>query len=244
MDYIFDIDGTLTPSRLKIDKEFESFFLNWMKDKDVVLVTGSDKEKTIEQVGEKIWTNAKRVYQSCGNAVYEKGELMKMNHFNLSFPLRDLLEDFKKNSEWKDKFGNHIEERIGLVNFSTIGRDCPQEERERYAKWDAEKKERAYFCWKIQQIFPELEATVGGQISIDIHPKGQNKAQVIDDIRGNLIFFGDRCDPGGNDYPIIERLEKEEALAEKSVFGDLAKRKFRIHNVKGYKDTWDILKTY
>jgi len=210
----------------------------------VVLVTGSDIDKTIEQIGEKIWTRAKRVYQSCGNAVYENKELIRMKSFDLSFQLRDLLEDFKKNSEWKEKHGNHIEQRIGLVNFSTIGRDCPQEERERYAKWDVDKKEREYFCWKIQELFPELEATVGGQISIDIYPKGQNKAQVIDDIRDNLIFFGDRCEPGGNDYPIIERLERESAMAEKSVFGDLARRKYRIHDVKDYKDTWKILKTY
>jgi phosphomannomutase len=77
MNYIFDIDGTLTPSRLRIDPEFEIFFLEWMKNKNVYLVTGSDKDKTIEQVGEKIWTNAKRAYQSCGNAVYENGELIR-----------------------------------------------------------------------------------------------------------------------------------------------------------------------
>ena len=47
MNYIFDIDGTLTPSRLKIDPEFEQFFLEWMKDKKVYFVTGSDKDKTI-----------------------------------------------------------------------------------------------------------------------------------------------------------------------------------------------------
>ena len=77
MNYLFDVDGTLTPSRLPIDEEFESFFLNWMKDKNVYLVTGSDKDKTIEQVGEKIWLNCTRVYQSCGNAVYEKGKLIR-----------------------------------------------------------------------------------------------------------------------------------------------------------------------
>ena len=47
MNYIFDIDGTLTPSRLPIDPEFEKFFLEWMKDKKVYFVTGSDKDKTI-----------------------------------------------------------------------------------------------------------------------------------------------------------------------------------------------------
>ena len=72
----------------------------------------------------------------------------------------------------------------------------------------------------------------------------QNKAQVLDDIRDNVIFFGDRCEPGGNDYPIVQRLEKEKERSADHVFGDLARRKFRIHNVKSYKDTWDILKTY
>ena len=244
MIYLFDIDGTLTPSRLRIDLEFEQFFLQWMKDKEVIFVTGSDKEKTIEQVGEKIWTRAKRVYQSCGNAVYENGQCIRINELEMGFPLRDLLEDFKKNSEWRDWYGNHIEERIGLINYSTVGRDCPQEERERYYKWDKVKKEREYFCWKVQELFPNLEASVGGQISIDIYHKGQNKAQVLNDVRDNVIFFGDKCEPGGNDYPIVERLEKEAERASDSVFGDLAKRKFRIHQVKNYKDTWNLLKTY
>ena len=244
MKYIFDIDGTLTPSRLRIDQEFETFFLKWMKNKEVILVTGSDKDKTIEQVGEKIWTRAKRVYQSCGNAVYERGMLVRKNDFELTFPLRDLLEEMKSRSTWKERYGNHIEERIGLINFSIIGRDCPQEAREKYFQWDKKEQEREYFCWKIQEEFPELEASVGGEISIDIYPKGQNKAQVLNDIRDNVIFFGDRCEPGGNDFPIVERLEREKERSADHVFGDLARRKFRIHKVKSYKDTWDILKTY
>ena len=79
MNYIFDIDGTLTPSRLPIDKDFSKFFLNWMKDKNLYLVAGSDKYKTIEQVGEEIWLNVTRAYQSCGNAVYEKGKLIRQS---------------------------------------------------------------------------------------------------------------------------------------------------------------------
>ena len=83
-NYIFDIDGTLTPSRLPIDKKFESFFINWMKHKNVYLVTGSDKEKTIEQIGEIIWNGVKKVYQSCGNQVWKKGVLIKEVDFYLT----------------------------------------------------------------------------------------------------------------------------------------------------------------
>ena len=66
-NFLFDIDGTLTPSRSVIDKDFKIFFLKWMENKSVYLVTGSDKEKTIEQIGTEIWSKVKKSYQSCGN---------------------------------------------------------------------------------------------------------------------------------------------------------------------------------
>jgi len=233
MIYLFDIDGKLTPSRLRIDLELEQFFLQWMKDKDVVFVTGSDKEKTIEQVGEKIWTNASRIYQSCGNAVYQGGQLIQKNQFDVPPVLKEALNAVLGFSKWKEQYGNHIEERIGLVNFSIIGRDCPQEERERYYKWDKKIRERQRCCNFIQSQFPDLEATIGGQISVDIYPKGQNKSQVLDDLTGPITFFGDKCEPGGNDYPIVERLERE---------WEAGRTNRTIHRVKSYKDTWNILK--
>ena len=235
MIYLFDIDGTLTPSRLRIDPEFEQFFLQWMYDKEVVFVTGSDRIKTIEQVGEKIWTRAQRIYQSCGNAVYQGGHLIQKNQFDLSSELKKLLLEFVEYSECPKQFKLHIEQRIGLVNFSSIGRDCPQEERERYYKWDKANKERETFCKIIEDRFPELEATVGGEISIDIYPKGQNKAQVLEDLYGHITFFGDKCEPGGNDYPIVAELEKQ--FEENNRYSV-------VHRVKDYKDTWNILKKY
>ena len=235
MNYIFDIDGTLTPSRLRIDPEFEIFFLEWMKDKNVYLVTGSDKDKTIEQVGEKIWTNVKRAYQSCGNAVYEGGKLIRQLDFKLDTELQRMLFTFKASSDWRHHHGNHIEERIGLVNYSTVGRNCDQSSRNAYYDWDQLKGERKLFCKIIEDTFPDLEATVGGQISIDIYPKGQNKAQVLDDLIGPITFFGDKCEPGGNDYPIAFELEKQ---------FEETNRQCVVHRVKDYKDTWNILKTY
>ena len=234
MNYVFDIDGTLTPSRLPIDKDFESYFLHWMKGKNVYFVTGSDKDKTIEQIGERIWKNATRCYQSCGNAVYENGKLINQLDFAMSLPLRKQLEEFLDRSNWKlhgEVYENNIESRIGLINFSTIGRNCPQEAREKYAEWDKGVLERETFCRIIEHQFPELEASVGGQISIDIYPKGKNKAQVLDYIEGEITFFGDKCDPGGNDYPIVERLNKEN------------NRKSTIHHVNDWKDTFSILKS-
>ena len=96
MNYLFDVDGTLTPSRLPIDKDFEQFFLKWMKDKDVYLVTGSDKEKTIEQIGINIWENVNKVYQSCGNQIWQKGQLIRESSFSLNDNVKHELQNFLK----------------------------------------------------------------------------------------------------------------------------------------------------
>ena len=77
----------------------------------------------------------------------------------------------------------------------------------------------------VEDTFPHLEASIGGQISIDIYPKGQNKSQVLDDLEGPIMFFGDRCEPGGNDYPIVSRIED----------------KHIVHSVKNWEETWKIL---
>ena len=44
--YVFDVDGTLTPSRRRMDKDFQEFFLEWAENNTFYLVTGSDLPKT------------------------------------------------------------------------------------------------------------------------------------------------------------------------------------------------------
>ena len=229
INYIFDIDGTLTPSRLPINTEFKAFFLNWLKDKNVYLVTGSDKDKTVEQIGYEIWSSVKRVYQSCGNQIWEKGKLIKEIEFYLNEEMKLKLNHFLETTLWKEKFGNHFEQRMGLVNFSIIGRNCPQDKREEYYKWDQQKKERQQICKEIMNTFPNTEASVGGQISIDIYEKGGNKSQVLDEIKDPIYFFGDKMEEGGNDYPIAHRLQKEN-------------REHTLFKVNSPAETWRILK--
>ena len=48
--FIFDVDGTLTPSRQKMDEAFKRFFSRFASRNFVYLVTGSDKDKTMELV--------------------------------------------------------------------------------------------------------------------------------------------------------------------------------------------------
>ncbi len=229
INYIFDIDGTLTPSRLPINPDFEIFFKQWIINKNVYLVTGSDKEKTIEQIGLDIWHSVTRAYQSCGNQVWEKGQLIREKEFQLNHKIKSELLKKLESSKWKEKFGNHFEQRMGLVNFSIIGRNCSQQKREEYYKWDKENHERVEICKLIMEKFPDIEAAVGGQISIDIYQKGGNKAQVLNEINDPIYFFGDKMEEGGNDYPIADRLKQEN-------------REHTLFKVTNPSETWNILK--
>lgn len=230
--YVFDIDGTLTKSRNPIEPKFEEFFFNWMQDKSVVFITGSDKEKTIEQIGERIWKSADFAMQSCGNQVFKNGEEVYKIDWKPEEDLIDFLKDLLLESEYPVRTSNHIEERIGLLNFCVVGRDCTQDQREHYYEWDLPKGERLAFANQIMSAFPDLEASVGGQISIDIHPLGANKGQAKDFIineygeRAEIHFFGDKMSKGGNDYDLAILLDKPH----------------KKYSVRSWNDTYKFLK--
>ena len=47
--WVFDVDGVLCDTGTTISEEFKQCFLDWSHDKCFFLVTGSEKEKTINQ---------------------------------------------------------------------------------------------------------------------------------------------------------------------------------------------------
>ena len=120
--YIFDVDGTLTPSRKKIEHEFWAPFLIFCRNNHVSLVTGSDREKTVEQLGLDICYTAKRVYNCSGSDVYEKNKNVYRDAWELPKQVEKFLEDELAYSCFPIRNGLHIERRPGGVNFSIIGR--------------------------------------------------------------------------------------------------------------------------
>ena len=87
------MDGTLTPSRKKIEHEFWAPFLIFCRHNDVYLVTGSDRQKTLEQLGLDICYTAKRVYNCSGSDVYEKDKNVYRDDWELPKEVEDFLMD-------------------------------------------------------------------------------------------------------------------------------------------------------
>ena len=109
--YIFDVDGTLTPSRALIDPNFHDWFVNFATLNAVYLVTGSDYEKTLEQVGERICSIVKRCYNCSGNSVWENGKEVYHNDFELTENQDMWLRAQLKLSKFPLRTGNHLELR-------------------------------------------------------------------------------------------------------------------------------------
>lgn len=214
MKFIFDVDGTLTPSRQLIDPKFERFFEKFCLDNDVYLVTGSDYGKTQEQLGDRLLSMVKIVYGCSGNDVWSKGVNIRRNDWTLPDELRELLESWVQSSTFRLRTGNHIEHRPGTVNFSIVGRNATHQHRQDYIKHDVDTRERESISYQINSQFENITATVGGETGIDIYPSGCDKGQVYYefDASEELMFFGDKMEPGGNDYPLGKHLD------EKNVF--------------------------
>jgi len=217
--YIFDVDGTLTPSRLRMTEEFAKFFDKWSSKNKYYLVTGSDLDKTKEQVPIAYIDRAVAIFTCCGNEMWLGDKQVLTKEFKPSKKLIKYLEMELKFSPYKKQYGNHIEDRGSLLNFSVVGRDCSQEQREDYNKYDTEKGERKRISEAIKRQFSDLDAVIGGQISIDIYPKGNDKSQVLervfdfhefpdeDELTNEYIFIGDGIENGGNDYPLAHLMD-------------------------------------
>lgn len=214
--YMFDMDGTLTPARQQMTPDFAFRFLPWLKAHMAYLAAGSNYEKVTEQLPPDAVSAFSGIYSSMGNVFHKKGEEIYRNEIKLNKEMLQYLERCRRNTMYKGNlFGNYLELRPGMLNFSVLGRNCPFSEREKYNEWDNEHHEREQIAKEMNERFPEYDTSLGGKISLDIVTHGCGKEQIAARVReahpnDKLIFFGDRTEKGGNDYSLAETLRKME----------------------------------
>ena len=244
--YLFDVDGTLTPAKSKINAGFEKQFKNWSRTREVYIVSGGSFVRLIDQLGMGIVEQMGGIFPCMGNIFYQKREqinengysewdIIYENKFVSPRNLKRSLNSIVAKSDFSIKTGNHHEERVGMMNFSIVGRNANKTERKSYEHWDAENRERRTIVQKLQEKYPSLDFVIGGAVSIDIFNKGNDKAQVIpryfaEALEHNQIHFvGDRIPFPGNDYSLAEVLREHPNGA--------------AHEVESWKDTVELLKT-
>ena len=225
--YIFDVDGTLTPSRGQIDSSFEAFFIKFCCTYSVYLVTGSDRQKTVDQLGLDICYRAKRVYNCSGSDVYVKDKNIYTSEWKPYGSLINFLSDELDYSTFPYKTGNHIEHRPGGINFSILGRgNDSMKHRDEYVKWDINTGERVLIADRTKNEFPDLNIQIGGQTGIDI--SDSDKSQILRDFNpeDEIHFYGDMMEEGQNDYPLAKALKEMGGYP---------------HHVKNWEDTRTLI---
>jgi len=211
---LFDVDGTLTPARLKITPEVLQMLKDLRKKISIGVVGGSDFIKQKEQIGDDVLGLVDYSFSENGLVGYHNGKLIH------SRSIKDHLgeEKLKKfinfclhyiaDLDIPIKRGTFIEFRTGLLNVCPIGRNCSQQEREEFAVFDNVSKVRETMVKVLQEKFVDLDLkySIGGQISFDVFPRGWDKTYCLQHLPGfkEIHFFGDKTLPGGNDYEIFE----------------------------------------
>lgn len=222
---LFDVDGTLTPARLTIKDNMLQCLqqLKQVPDLHLGFVGGSDLSKQKEQLGESNfplfeWRFSENGllgyhYQDC---IHQRSFVEAMTELHYKQLINTCL-FVLSGLECPKKRGTFIEYRNGMLNIYPIGRACSQEEREEFEQYDQKTQLRQQMIASIRDIWsdylkkynlkhlPELQFSIGGQISVDIFPKGWDKTYCLPFVESKyqeIHFFGDKTNPGGNDHEI------------------------------------------
>lgn len=214
---LFDVDGTLTKSRLTIEQPMIDILtkLNEIPDLDLGIVGGSNMKKQKEQLLEKNFHFFKYLFSENGLVAYKNGEIFnktsivdELGEENIKRVINTALEYMSK-LDIPVKRGTFIEFRNGMINLCPVGRSCSLNERYQFFEYDnihhVRKNMVSYLNDKLSDL--NMQFSIGGQISIDAFPKGWDKTyclQFVENEYDKIYFFGDKIHPGGNDYEIGE----------------------------------------
>lgn len=214
----FDLDDTLAPSKAPIGTETATMLSELLAEYDVCVISGGTYTQFIDQlIGHLVvpadWSRL-HLMPTSGSAYYRwRGDEWAQVYAE-SLPADQkarLVEALETSARdlgiWEEQvWGQRIEDRGSQVTFSALGQLAPLESKR---GWDRDGVKRAALRDAVQPLFPDLEVRSGGSTSVDVTRKGIDKAygiarflDIVGIEAGQLVFFGDRLDPGGNDYPV------------------------------------------
>ncbi|XP_075607411.1 phosphomannomutase 1 isoform X2 [Balearica regulorum gibbericeps] len=158
---LFDVDGTLTPARQKIEPEVDAFLRELRERVHIGVVGGSDYAKIAEQLGDgdEVIDKFDYVFAENGTVQYKNGQLVSkqaiQDHLGEEL-LQDLINfclNYMALLKLPKKRGTFIEFRNGMLNISPIGRSCTPEERIEFSELDKKERIREKFVAALQREF-------------------------------------------------------------------------------------------
>lgn len=214
---IFDMDGTLTNSSERINKSFQKYLIKVFSQNNCAIVSGASYESIKKQIGCHLCYSSKWVFACNGAHVVQNGVTKHKSDWALKRSVKGYLRNYLQDSAFPHRTGKHFDDRIGMCNFSILGRNASKDQRRHYVAWDTTTKERRNIAVKINKNFTNLVARVAGETGIDLMPSNMSKAVVLNYVEKNSVkFFGDKMEKEGNDYPLANLLNKNQCYPVKS----------------------------
>ncbi|KAM9843738.1 phosphomannomutase 1 isoform 2-T2 [Aulostomus maculatus] len=204
---LFDVDGTLTAPREKIDPQLDEFFQTLRRKVKIGIVGGSDYCKIAEQLGEgdDVIHKFDYVFAENGTVQYKDGKLLSKHAIQNQIGeelLQDLINfclSYMGLIKLPKKRGTFIEFRNGMLNISPIGRSCTLEERIEFSEIDKREKIREKFVAALKEEF-------AGK-GLRFTREGWDKRLCLELLEREgldaIYFFGNETSAGGNDYEIF-----------------------------------------
>lgn len=217
---VADLDGTLAPSKSRVESDMSKVLAEFLKTKRLAVISGGRYEQFQKQLVSGITDDPKLLsnlylFPTCATAFYmfRKNAWEKIYSEDLSASERKIIfsafEDALNQSGYRkpeEVFGEIIEDRGTQVTFSALGQAAPLELKN---KWDPDQAKRKTIRAKLEKLIPQFEINIGGATSIDVTKKGIDKAFGIKKISQylgyeikDMLFVGDAIFEGGNDYPV------------------------------------------
>jgi len=223
----FDVDGTLTVSKSPITETMADLVKELIKQKIVIAVSGGKfgQFKTqflppFEQDDSFIpFIHNLKLVTTCGTQRYDYDEIKKEWVLTDKEPLNEkvkekakkLLQEIIDSGKYEippNPVGEIVEDRDTQVTFSALGQQAKIEDK---SIWDPDRRKRKKIVSALAPKLPEVSMLINAYSSIDIVPKGFNKAvgllrylEKIGVDKSDMVYVGDALFPEGNDYSIIE----------------------------------------
>ncbi|MGF3056922.1 HAD-IIB family hydrolase [Microbacterium sp. YY-01] len=217
----FDLDDTLAPSKSAIDARISDLLTRLSSYAEVAVISGGNEQQFRTQLLDQLvnppaaMLDRLHLMPTCGTKYlrYTDGDFQAVYAHDLSVAekeqaMRALREEAERLDLWEiNPWGEILEDRGSQITFSALGQQAPAEHKH---AWDPSGSKRLALRDAVAARLPELEVRAGGSTSIDITRKGIDKAYGMRELSertgigfADMLFFGDRLDEGGNDYPVL-----------------------------------------
>ena len=225
----FDLDGTLAPSKSYFHERMVHQFNSLLEHYDVCVISGAKYELFQRQFISQITTEKyllKRLHlmPTSGTRYYtfEDGQF-KLQYAEDFTPAEkkkiiNALEEALDESGYRAKktYGPIVEDRESQITLSILGQEIVAELGEDGVRikeeWDPDGKKKMAIRDLADKKLPDFNVRAAGATSIDVTKPGIDKAYGMNKLmaqtgfkKEDILFMGDKIEPGGNDYAVYEQ---------------------------------------